>query len=36
LGKVRGDPLATNQSQPTSHHTSHLTTSQTRTSHFSP
>jgi len=30
--KVRGDPLATDQSQPTSH----FTTSQTRTSHFTP
>ena len=33
---MRGDPLATDQSQPTSHHTSHFTTSQTRTSHFTP
>jgi len=33
---VRGDLLATDQSQPTSHHTSHFTTSQTRTSHFTP
>jgi len=29
---MRGDPLATDQSQPTSH----FTTSQTRTSHFTP
>ena len=34
LGKVRGDPLATDQSQPTPHRTPHFTTSQTRTSHF--
>jgi len=33
---VRGDPLATDQSQPTSHRTSPFTTSQTRTSHFTP
>jgi len=36
LGKVRGDPLATDQSHSTSHHTSHFTTSQTRTSQFTP
>jgi len=31
---VQGDPLATDQSQPTLHHTSHFTTSQSRTLHL--